>query len=191
MKPVPFTLVLAPLVSVFTYFPPKGQKSTYYYRKVSFWARWWLWWNKTIYQRLSHCKITFQSLSADVHKSSVSVEKAAINIWQMKWREGKSLSRVRLSATPWTAAYKAPLSMGFSRHSLKEWPCSPNVAGVLVFKYWSEGPERSQVLWVVDSRICVLCVVCLCVSVCVCLCVSVCVYVWTRGMNLFCLQRRS
>ena len=27
----------------------------------------------------------------------------------------KSLSRVRPSATPWTAAYQAPLSMGFSR----------------------------------------------------------------------------
>ena len=27
----------------------------------------------------------------------------------------KSLSRVRLCATPWTAAYQAPLSMGFSR----------------------------------------------------------------------------
>ena len=27
----------------------------------------------------------------------------------------KSLSRVRLVATPWTAAYQAPLSMGFSR----------------------------------------------------------------------------
>ena len=27
----------------------------------------------------------------------------------------KSLSRVPLSATPWTAAYQAPLSMGFSR----------------------------------------------------------------------------
>ena len=33
-----------------------------------------------------------------------------------KWRvKGKSLSRVRLLATPWTAAYQAPLSMGFSR----------------------------------------------------------------------------
>ena len=29
--------------------------------------------------------------------------------------EMKSLSRVRLLATPWTAAYQAPLSMGFSR----------------------------------------------------------------------------
>ena len=27
----------------------------------------------------------------------------------------KSLSRVQLSAIPWTAAYQAPLSMGFSR----------------------------------------------------------------------------
>ena len=29
----------------------------------------------------------------------------------------KSLSRVRLLATPWTAAYQAPPSMGFSRQS--------------------------------------------------------------------------
>ena len=28
----------------------------------------------------------------------------------------KSLSRVRLFATPWTVAYQASLSMGFSRH---------------------------------------------------------------------------
>ena len=36
------------------------------------------------------------------------------NAW--KWKvKGKSLSRVRLCATPWTAAYQAPLSMGFSR----------------------------------------------------------------------------
>ena len=27
----------------------------------------------------------------------------------------KSLSRVRLCATPWTVAYQAPLSMGFSK----------------------------------------------------------------------------
>ena len=36
------------------------------------------------------------------------------NAW--KWKvKGKSLSRVRLFATPWTAAHQAPLSMGFSR----------------------------------------------------------------------------
>ena len=33
-----------------------------------------------------------------------------------KWKvKGKSLSCVRLFATPWTAAYQAPPSMGFSR----------------------------------------------------------------------------
>ena len=36
------------------------------------------------------------------------------NTW--KWKvKVKSLSRVRLLATPWTAAYQAPPSMGFSR----------------------------------------------------------------------------
>ena len=36
------------------------------------------------------------------------------NAW--KWKvKVKSLSHVRLLATPWTAAYQAPLSMGFSR----------------------------------------------------------------------------
>ena len=35
--------------------------------------------------------------------------------WKVKVKV-KSLSRVRLLATPWTAAYKAPPSMGFSRH---------------------------------------------------------------------------
>ena len=34
--------------------------------------------------------------------------------WQWKVKV-KSLSRVRLPATPWTAAYQAPPSMGFSR----------------------------------------------------------------------------
>ena len=40
----------------------------------------------------------------------------------------KSLSRVRLFATPWTAAYQAPLSMGFSRQ-----------------EYWSGVPSPSPV----------------------------------------------
>ena len=36
------------------------------------------------------------------------------NAW--KWKvKGKLLSRVRLLATPWTIAYQAPPSMGFSR----------------------------------------------------------------------------
>ena len=37
-----------------------------------------------------------------------------LNAW--KWKvKVKSLSRVRLFETPWTAAYQVPLSMGFSR----------------------------------------------------------------------------
>ena len=36
------------------------------------------------------------------------------NAWKWKVKD-KSLSRVRLLATPWTAAYQAPLSVGFSR----------------------------------------------------------------------------
>ena len=42
------------------------------------------------------------------------------NAW--KWKvKVKSLSHVRLLATPWTAAYQAPPSMGFSRQELLEW----------------------------------------------------------------------
>ena len=42
------------------------------------------------------------------------VASAFSNAW--KWKvKVKLLSRVRLLATPWTAAYQAPLSMGFSR----------------------------------------------------------------------------
>ena len=36
------------------------------------------------------------------------------NVWKWKMKE-KSLSHVRLFATPWTAAHQAPPSMGFSR----------------------------------------------------------------------------
>ena len=42
----------------------------------------------------------------------------------------KSLSRVRLSATPWTAAYQAPQSMEFSRQ-----------------EYWSGVPLREITNW--------------------------------------------
>ena len=33
----------------------------------------------------------------------------------------KSLSRVQLLVTPWTAAYQAPLSMGFFQARVLEW----------------------------------------------------------------------
>ena len=46
-----------------------------------------------------------------------TLERVAIflsNAWKWKMKV-KSLSRVRLFATPWTAASQAPLTMGFSR----------------------------------------------------------------------------
>ena len=47
-----------------------------------------------------------------------------------KWKvKVKSLSHVWLLATPWTAAYRAPLSMGFSRQ-----------------EYWS-GVHSEQIVW--------------------------------------------
>ena len=49
----------------------------------------------------------------------------ARRIWSSGWQsesEVKSLSRVRLLATPWTAAYQAPPSMGFSRQGGREQP---------------------------------------------------------------------
>ena len=57
-----------------------------------------------------------------------TLEWAAIsfsNAW--KWKvKVKSLSRVQLLATPWTAAYQAPPSMGFSRQEYWSWvPSQP------------------------------------------------------------------
>ena len=59
------------------------------------------------------------------------------NAW--KWKvKVKSLSRVQLLATPWTAAYQAPPSMGFSRQEC--WsgvplpsPVNPHICGQLTF----------------------------------------------------------
>ena len=46
-----------------------------------------------------------------------------------KWKvKVKSLSRVRLFRTPWTAAYQAPLSMGFSRQEYWRWVPLPSPA---------------------------------------------------------------
>ena len=48
------------------------------------------------------------------------------NAW--KWKaKVKSLSHVRLLATPWTAAYQAPPSMGFSRQDYQSWVPLPSL----------------------------------------------------------------
>ena len=60
------------------------------------------------------------------------------NAW--KWKvKMKLLSRVRLFATPWTAAYQAPPSMGFSRQ-----------------EYWSGVPLPSPITSI-DWSICQIC----------------------------------
>ena len=63
----------------------------------------------------------------------------------------KSLSRVQLFATPWSAAYQAPSSVGFSRQ-----------------EYWSGVP--------LPSPMCVY--VCVCVCVCIYIYICVCVYIY-------------
>ena len=51
------------------------------------------------------------------------------NAW--KWKvKVKLLSHVRLVATPWTAAYQAPLSMGFSRQ--EDWSGVPLLSPVII-----------------------------------------------------------
>ena len=55
------------------------------------------------------------------------------NAW--KWKvKVKSLSRVRLLATPWTAAYQAPLPMGFSRQEY--WSGLPSSFATLESEKW-------------------------------------------------------
>ena len=68
------------------------------------------------------------------------------NAWKWKMKV-KSLSCVRLLATPWTAAYQAPLSMGFSRQEY--WSGvplpSPRVLYLLYFFLVSWG--KPVLLW--------------------------------------------
>ena len=64
------------------------------------------------------------------------------NAW--KWEvKVKSLSRVRLLATPWTAAYQAPPSMGFSRQQY--WSGVPLPTGIQI-------PAQAQ--WMSKAEAC-------------------------------------
>ena len=59
-----------------------------------------------------------------------------------KWKvKVKSLSRSRLLATPWTAAYQAPLSMGFSRQEYWSGVPLPSLPGKL------NTCQRAMVRW--------------------------------------------
>ena len=54
-----------------------------------------------------------------------------------KWKvKVKSLSRVWLLATPWTVAYQAPPSMGFSRQ--ESWSGLPFPSPICVYRSWKK-----------------------------------------------------
>ena len=62
------------------------------------------------------------------------------NAW--KWKvKVKSLSRVQLLATPWTAAHQAPPSMGFSRQEY--WNGVPLPSPQFIFYYCSNSMTRT------------------------------------------------
>ena len=63
-----------------------------------------LWHSAFFMVQLSHPYMTTGKITA-----------LTIQIFVAKWSEVKLLSCVRLFVTPWTVAYQAPLSMGFSR----------------------------------------------------------------------------
>ena len=74
------------------------------------------------------------------------------NAW--KWKvKGKSLSRVRLLATPWTAAYQAPPSMGFSRQEYWSGVPLPSLAVITsyLFIYWCFQIRNSKIIRHLDS----------------------------------------
>ena len=57
------------------------------------------------------------------------------NAWKWKMK-AKSLSRVRLLATPWTAAHQTPPSMGFSRHEYWSGVPLPSPSVILSASYY-------------------------------------------------------
>ena len=81
------------------------------------------------------------------------------NAW--KWKvKVKSLSRVRLLATPWTAAHQAPLSMGFSRQECWSGVPSPSplhcsnfcLHGHVVFSHQAEEPDQiANIHWITEK----------------------------------------
>ena len=67
-----------------------------------------------------------------------------------KWKvKVKSLSRVRPSATPWTAAHQAPLSMGFSRQEYWSGLTLPSPTAhmpISIFSFSRQQIKGSQVI---------------------------------------------
>ena len=76
------------------------------------------------------------------------------NAW--KWKvKAKSLSRVRLLATPWTAAHQAPPSMGFSRQEY--WSRLPLPSPIYLFIYFIWITQLSCYQLKIDCYKCISC----------------------------------
>ena len=73
---------------------------------------------------------------------------SSFNAW--KWKvKMKSLSHVRLLATPWTAAYQAPLSMGFSKQEyLSGVPLPSPIYVIHVYIYMYISYDKEWYLWI-------------------------------------------
>ena len=72
------------------------------------------------------------------------------NAW--KWKvKVKSLSRIRVLATPWSAAHQAPLPMGFSRQEY--WSGVPLLSHVQLFATPWTSPPGSSVHGILQARI--------------------------------------
>ena len=88
-----------------------------------------------------------------------------------KWKvKVKSLSRIQLLATPWTAAYQAPPSIGFSRQEY--WSAVPLFLASSILKTWVISRANLKKIffliisverWQSEFHLCLLgCVFCLC-----------------------------
>ena len=68
------------------------------------------------------------------------------NAW--KWKaKVKSLSRARLLATPWTAAYQAPPSTGFSRQEYWSGSPLPSPIDLLLLLAHTKKPLTQRLIW--------------------------------------------
>ena len=116
-----------------------------------------------------------------------------------KWKvKVKSLSRVRLLATPWTAAHQAPLSMGFSRQeywsrvplpSLQQYtsvPFSPRSHQHLLFVVFLMIAILTEVRWyVIVALICKSLVTSNVEHLFVCL-LAICIFFEKMSVHIFC-----
>ena len=78
------------------------------------------------------------SLSSLPGRSISSGYHPHLHMWHLSYSAAaaaKSLSRVRLFVTPWTVAYQAPLSMGFSRQEYWSGLTLPSASRTLVAAY--------------------------------------------------------